>query len=640
MLRLLLPLVLVTQTLFSLTLKGNIAKRVADAKWEGFANTITVAQIESTDFSPDGNYVSFLYQLKKAVTMTGAKELGSFSFPYDSLYWSVEIKRARIIKPSGEIVSVDTGSIKDEPMKSMFGLIFYGSLREKTINFAGVEPGSGIELEVLYRTKKPRIEGVFDGKSFMQDEEPILYCRTVITGPKGVRLFTAVVNDTAGRIKFEQKERGKKQKFVWESSDVPPIIAEKGMAPAEDFVPQVLYSTTTWRELSKKVHELVEPMMVSDSLMEAKVKELINGVDDEEERMRRIFYYVAQEIRYVGLSLGEREGIQPHPAVSTFARQEGVCKDKATLLATMLRLAGIDAYTVLTNPTGRIFKDVAVSHFSHMVTAARLKNGKLYFMDSTDEYARDLLPAYSYNKEYLPILPEGSDLLSFPLQNPDENSETVYIRTKISFDGSLNAEVQFKPKGFYDELWRMILMRLEGEQKKQFFTKIAKSIHPESRLESFTIEPQHLKDLSRPVSILLKISCQNYAIPAGKYIMLKPAGYASGLNILDFLLETLTTLEKRSYPVDMNLTYSHTVVEEISPPVGFGVELMPDERVCDNEIALYRISLEGGSPIIFKCSFVLKNSYIQPQDYFKLKSVADCSRSGEKGFIFLVKEEK
>jgi len=76
-----------------------------------------------------------------------------------------------------------------------------------------------------------------------------------------------------------------------------------------------------------------------------------NGLTTDEEKIRAIYEYVSQEIRYVSLSFGVTR-YAPHPAGTVLANQYGDCKDKHTLLAAMLGAAGIEAWPVLAN-TGR-----------------------------------------------------------------------------------------------------------------------------------------------------------------------------------------------------------------------------------------------------------------------------------------------
>ncbi len=60
--------------------------------------------------------------------------------------------------------------------------------------------------------------------------------------------------------------------------------------------------------------------------------------------MAALYRWVAQEIRYLGLTLEtEAPDFEPHPATMTFDRRAGVCRDKAALLTAMLRMAGFEA---------------------------------------------------------------------------------------------------------------------------------------------------------------------------------------------------------------------------------------------------------------------------------------------------------
>ena len=61
--------------------------------------------------------------------------------------------------------------------------------------------------------------------------------------------------------------------------------------------------------------------------------------------MKALANYMQRNIRYVAIEVGIG-GLQPHRAADVFAHQYGDCKDKATLLSTMLKQVGIDSYYV------------------------------------------------------------------------------------------------------------------------------------------------------------------------------------------------------------------------------------------------------------------------------------------------------
>ena len=64
--------------------------------------------------------------------------------------------------------------------------------------------------------------------------------------------------------------------------------------------------------------------------------------------MQAVAEFVQSQIRYVAIELGIG-GMQPHPAVEVFTHRYGDCKDKATLLSSMLKEIGVDSYYVIIN---------------------------------------------------------------------------------------------------------------------------------------------------------------------------------------------------------------------------------------------------------------------------------------------------
>ena len=102
--------------------------------------------------------------------------------------------------------------------------------------------------------------------------------------------------------------------------------------------------------------------------------------------MHAIFNDVALHIHYVGLDFGIGR-YQPHPADDVLSNEYGDCKDKHTLLAALLKAAGIEAWPVLISSSREL--DPATpspAQFDHVITLVPL-DGKLLWMDSTEEIA-------------------------------------------------------------------------------------------------------------------------------------------------------------------------------------------------------------------------------------------------------------
>ena len=148
--------------------------------------------------------------------------------------------------------------------------------------------------------------------------------------------------------------------------------------------------------------------------------------------------YVQQQIRYVAIEVGIG-GLQPHPAADVFKHQYGDCKDKVTLLSTMLKQVGIDSYYVMVDThRGIVNPDFPSLRGNHMIMAIRLPQdvptnslyaaiddpqlGRLLFFDPTDPYVPlGYLPSDLQQNYGLLMTADSGKMILLPLLPPPTN---------------------------------------------------------------------------------------------------------------------------------------------------------------------------------------------------------------------------
>jgi hypothetical protein len=101
---------------------------------------------------------------------------------------------------------------------------------------------------------------------------------------------------------------------------------------------------------------------------------ITRGLDSDEEKVAALLHWVAQNIRYFGLTMGKGEGYTLHPGTMTFRDRAGVCKDIAGMLVTMLRAAGYEAYGAMTMAGARV-EEIPADQFNHCVVALKKPDG-------------------------------------------------------------------------------------------------------------------------------------------------------------------------------------------------------------------------------------------------------------------------
>ena len=93
-------------------------------------------------------------------------------------------------------------------------------------------------------------------------------------------------------------------------------------------VPMLVVSTDpSWKHFSQWWAKLTEPQLVATPDIKAKVKELTKDAKTDEDKIKALYDFVAQDIRYRGLGVGPRTGYTPRKADETFTSRWGVCRD-------------------------------------------------------------------------------------------------------------------------------------------------------------------------------------------------------------------------------------------------------------------------------------------------------------------------
>lgn len=124
-----------------------------------------------------------------------------------------------------------------------------------------------------------------------------------------------------------------------------------------DAAPKLMMSSTPhWKDKSLWFNKVNEDYGSFAPLPEAqkKVDELIKGKKTEMEKIAVLTHWVADNIRYAGISMGKGEGYTLHDTKMNYTDRCGVCKDIAGTLVSFLRMAGFEAYPAMTMAGSRV----------------------------------------------------------------------------------------------------------------------------------------------------------------------------------------------------------------------------------------------------------------------------------------------
>ena len=161
----------------------------------------------------------------------------------------------------------------------------------------------------------------------------------------------------------------------------------------------------SWEEMGRWYAALEKDRRQPTPEIRARAAELTKGKTNDLDKIEALYDFVGPNFRYVSLSLGVGR-FQPHAAAEVLHNEYGDCKDKHTLLASLLEASGYHASSVLINSGRKLDPEIpSPSQFDHVFTLVPLGNDKVW-MDSTTEVAPFRLLSAQLRKKQALIIPQ------------------------------------------------------------------------------------------------------------------------------------------------------------------------------------------------------------------------------------------
>ncbi len=367
-------------------------------------------------------------------------------------------------------------------------------------------------------------------------------------------------------------EEGSSNTLQWTVRDVKEIRHEPEMPPLSGVAGKMIVSFfpaggtsrknefANWEGMGNWYQNLINGRMEASEPIKQEISSLTAGKSALLPKMQAIAGFMQHDIRYVEIQLGIG-GWQPHAAPDVFSHRYGDCKDKATLMRTMLREVGVDSYHVVINTRrGVVTRETPAHHgFNHAILALKLpdelkdplliavmqhpKLGRILFFDPTDEVTPfgQLRGELQANYALL-VTPDGGELVELPQQPSAMNS--------IQRVGKLTLDANGMLKGNVEE------MRLGDRASSE-------------RCFNYTFQSD------------------NYAKIAGNLLLVRPrvlGNKSSGV---------LETKEPRKFPVEFEGPSRDTDSFDIALPPGYEVDELPPPTDVDYSFGSYHSKTEA-----------------------------------------------
>ena len=484
-------------------------------------------------------------------------------------------------------------------------------VRDKVLQIPAPDPGNIVGYEYEKEEQPMVLQKVWD----FQREIPVRESHYSLQLPSGWAYRALWFNYP------ESKPTESGTLLQWAVSDVKSIRAEPEMPPLAgvsgqmvvSFFPQggaSLRGFSNWTEMGNWYLNLTNGRRDASPEIKKQVASLTASAQTPLDKMRALAQFLQHDIRYVGIYFGIG-GFQPHAAPDVFTHRYGDCKDKATLLSSMLSQIGVDSYYVVINSErGSVTTETAanINAFDHVILAIKLpanvsdpsliatvqhpRLGTLLYFDPTNEMTPfGEIGGYLQANYGLLVTPEGGELVELPKQPSAMNSIQRTGTLTLDPMGTLRGEVNETRLGdrASAERWRLRTVTKDADRVKPIEDLLAGS------LSLFNITQANILNLhqtDQPFGFHYKFEAQNYAKNAGGLLLVRPRVLGvktSGL---------LETKEPRKFAIEFEGPSRDTDNFEITIPAGYVVDDIPPAVDADYSFASYHAKTEVKGNVI------------------------------------------
>jgi hypothetical protein len=527
----------------------------------------------------DGRYTYTLHRVIQLLTTKGVENWGEMTFWYNKDRQRATINHILVVGPDGSILQRGPAHQEEVNPPANQGAPTFSDRRGIQVTLAGLAPGTLIDYSYTSDKIKPALAGDFSYVWDVNGDPPIRRSRFTFDTPVGLNARVRVRNLAGAPTDTVMAGRRIRR---WLVADVPGVKRESYSGTPNAVQAWIWVSgDVTWRNVGQWYDSLSRGrFQLTDSILAAQAQQL-KGAKSLTDSLRATYRWVAQDFRYVSLSLGDGS-YQPRTPREVFESRFGDCKDKATLFVALARRLGVTAYPVLLSAYGGVDSlQPSLSQFDHMIAAVTY-GGTTRYLDLTDP----LLPYGQLELREqgdvgLALPASGPRVVVFPATPADSNWHDLEVAGAFAPDGRFIGRLTLTATGTEQGDLRGELAGLgqkEASDRAQQIRKHVTALWTSAAVDSQRYGDGH--DLGAPVNLTVWFTAARVIgqVDGGKYYFNLPIGRFIDADDVD----RLKAEGPRRYSIDIGRVNSPSVYRtgfEVELPEGWRAELPQDVSV-------------------------------------------------------------
>ena len=550
------------------------------------------------------------------LTEAAAAAARQYAFGYEADSQAVQLRGARVYRGDGRIdEAIESGEgPADDP-----SIATYTSARTFYIQFPRLEPGDVVELR--YRvddvTPKNDFNNYFGEITYLQSTDPVQNAEYVLITPKSRTFY---LDQNVPQLVQTSEVIGNQRLYHFFAAQVPAIAPEPAMPPLSETLGFVHVSTyKDWKDLGHWYWGLVKDQFDLDDETRKLAKKIAEGQTTDVGKVKAVYEWVTKNTRYVALEFGIY-GYKPRRCVQTVARGWGDCKDKATVITTLLNELGIPTTMVVlrTQMKGDFRSKIAsFAPFDHAIAYVPSMN---LFLDGTAELTGiNELPRMDIGALGLLVNRGDTALTRVPNADPQKNFVRRDVKVLLAKSGEAKLEFDYSTGGFNAPQWRS-QYQSEATRDERINNDLGREFSGfEIAAGTQGIQTSDLTKVEEPVHIKVRGSAPSFARHEGNQLSMAVTESFR-------LTPNYASLSQRRHDVRMLAFSTLEDTYTVKLPPGSKLVSAPSNAAGDTPFGSYAVTvLTEHEQVTVTSRLLIKVDRVTPKDYQAWKSFCEAA---------------
>lgn len=389
---------------------------------------------------------------------------------------------------------------------------------------------------------------------------------------------------------------------------------------------------TNWKEFGLwQYNELLSERDIIDESTKRKMSNLIVGATTTKEKVRRIYKYMQDNTRYVGVQLGIG-GWQPIEASEVDRVKYGDCKGLTNYTKALLKSQGIEAFYTLVfagNEKKNLDIDFTSLQGNHVFLNVPLENETIWLECTSQTIPFGFLGNFTDDRDVLVVKPTGGEIVHTPIYDETVSTYSTTATIKLNTEGGMMADFESESRG----------MQFDNQSYKE-------------RLKSDELEEQYLNRWEYLNGMKLhdnKISLdkenvvfhENLNVTVSNYVTNAADKFFVPINPFNRFTNRPIKYSDRKLPFETERSFSDSDTYEFKIPDSYVIEIIPENYELSSEFGEYKIVINkvDNTTVKYQRKLILKEGVFPKEKYKSYRDFIKKIIKKDKSKFILTKKE-